>query len=211
MAAIDVQEIDLFSYADRLPPVLWDDLAARDPQEAALACGAKLADGCFELDLVGRSYRVDPTARTVLETAHPSKRVGYQAGMILVTALAGALGVPPTGEMVTPQELPGGSMFFVGPHAVPTEPIAQAFGGDPSSIYEAATILGGHKTQGADAAVKLSALPMVPMWVLVWGGDEEFEANAVIGVDSRAHHHLALDVVWAMCNLLSSRLSRASQ
>ncbi len=211
MSAIDPQEVELFSFADRMPAALWDDLSSRDPAEAALATGAEYRGGVFELPLLGRRYQVDPAARSVTETQRPQHRVGYQAGLVLVTTLAGALPVPPTGEMVTPQELPGGSMFFTGPHAVPTAPLAEAFGSDPAALPAAAATLGGEPAEGADAAVRLPALPMLPMWALVWGGDDEFEASAVIGVDSRAHHHLALDGVWALCNLLAARLTRAQR
>lgn len=208
MSGIDPQQIELYAHADQLPAALWDDLCARDPEQAAQACGAELSGAVFSLPLLGRRYRVDATARSVTESDRPDHRVGYQAGLVLVTALARALPAPPSGVMVTPQELPGGSMFFTGPHAVPTAPLAEAFGPEPAALHAAAAPLGGEPAEGADAAVRLPALPMLPMWVLVWGGDEEFDASAVIGVDSRAHHHLALDGVWALCNLLSMRLTR---
>ena len=37
---LDPGKIELFRWADQLPPALWDDLAARNPEEAALATGA---------------------------------------------------------------------------------------------------------------------------------------------------------------------------
>ncbi|MFH1059009.1 MAG: DUF3786 domain-containing protein [Pseudomonadota bacterium] len=207
MATLDPQEIALFRWADQLPAALWDDLAARPAPEAAQAAGAQWQDGCYHLPLAGRAYRVDPAARRVREADRPQHRVGFQAGMILVSHLARALGVPPAGRMVTPQELPGGSLFFTGPHAVNTRALEAAFGHEPAALVQRAAALGGTPSNaGGDVAVQVPGLPHLPLFVLLWAADEEFSARAVVGLDANAHHQLALDGVWALTNLLVARL-----
>lgn len=207
MATLDPQEIALFRWADQLPDALWDDLAARPADQAAAAAGALWQDGCYHLTLAGRAYRVDPAGRGVHEAGRPEHRVGFQAGMILVSHLARALGVPPAGRMVTPQELPGGSLFFTGPHAVNTRAIEARFGADPAALVRQAAALGGAASDlGGDVAVQVPGLPHLPLFVLLWAADEEFSARAVVGLDANAHHQLALDGVWALTNLLAARL-----
>jgi len=208
MTTIDPQEIKLFRYAEDLPAELWRELAKRQPAEAAQAAGAELVDGVFRLRLMEREYLIDPASHTVRESARPEHRVGFQAGLVVVTSLAHAQPIPPSGRMVTPHELPGGRMFFAGPHAIANEPMAQRYGNNPRGLVERALALGGEECEGADAAVKFMALPFLPMWVLLWAGDDEFEARAVMGIDQRAHLHLALDVIWALTNIVSHRLCR---
>jgi hypothetical protein len=46
----------------------------------------------------------------------------------------------------------------------------------------------------------------LPLHVLLWAADQEFEARAVIGIDSRALFHLDLSGVFALTNLMVARL-----
>lgn len=212
MKPADPEEIALFRWADQLPEALWEDLAARGLQPAAQASGALLENGCLRLGLLGRQYLVDAAARRVWEAARPDRRLGFQTGLVLVSHLARALGVPPAGRLVTPQELPGGSMFFTGPHAVATAALERRFGHDPQGLLTAAQALGGQPYPGAaEVAAMVPGLPMLPLYVLLWPADEEFGARAVVGLDAHAHHQLALDGLWALTNLLVGGLLDATR
>jgi hypothetical protein len=206
------EEISLFRWADQLPAALWDDLAARPAAEAAQASGAQLTGGCLRLPLLGRLYVVDPAARRIHEAARPTHRPGFQTGLVLVSHLARAIGVPPAGRLVTPQELPGGGLFFTGPHAIATAGLEASFGHDPRALLAAAQALGGQPYEGAaEVAVTVTGLPMLPLHVLLWPADEEFGARAVVGLDAHAQHQLALDGIWALTNLLVARLLAAGK
>jgi hypothetical protein len=125
----------------------------------------------------------------------------------LVCHLARALGVPPAGRLVTPQELPGGGLFFTGPHAVNTRDLEARFGASPENLARRAAALGGGRAEvGGDLAVRLPGLPRLPLYVLLWLADEEFPARVVVGLDANAHHQLALDGIWALTNLMVGRL-----
>lgn len=207
MTRAEPEENRLFRWSDQLPAALWDDLDARPSAQAAEAVGAVWSHGAYRLPLLGRAYRVDPGARRVSEEARPGHRVGFQAGLVLASHLGRALGVPPAGLMVTPQELPGGSLFFTGPHAVNTKALERRFGGDPEALVRRAAVLGGQPAAvGGDASVMVPGLPHLPLYVLLWAQDDEFPARAVVGLDAHANHQLALDGIWALTNLLVSRL-----
>lgn len=203
----DPNQNQLFRWAEDLPEVMWQDLIARPPALAAEYTGAAWDGRAFAISLLGRIHRVEPDARRVILADDPERRLSYQTGLVLLHTLARSLGVPPAGRMVTPQELPGGSLFFQGPHAVNTRSLRQRFGGYPHGLLEAARPLGGRPHVGGDAGVILDGLPMVSLYVLIWGGDEEFKPRAVVGVDAHAHHHLALDGLWALTNLMIHRLT----
>lgn len=205
---MEVDEIPLFRWADQLPPQLWDDLDARSPEEAARAVEAQWDGRCFTLPLLGRDYLVDPGARSVTEIGRPDHRVSFQSGLVLVSALGRAMDAPPAGRMITPHELPGGSRFFTGVHAVPVSRLEERFGSAPDALLPAAQRLGGGPWQGADAAVTVSGLPRIPLYVLLWAADQEFGARAVVGLDARAHMHLALDGILALTTLLIAKLTR---
>lgn len=207
MTPLDPEEIRLYRGAEDLPPQLWDDLARRPPAQAAEAVGGRWEAGRFLVALLGCEYLVDPAARRVWPAHDPERPVGFQAAMVLVTALANSQGVPPSGRMVTPPELPGGRFFFTGPHAVPSDEIARRFGDDPPRLLEAARRLGGEPWEGvAPVAARIPGLPLLPLYVLLWGAEDDQPPRAVLGLDDRAHFHLALDGVWALLNVLVRRL-----
>ena len=209
---VDPGEISLFRWADQLPAPLWDDLAARPLAQAAQASGAVLEGARLRLALLGHDYLVDVRERRVVEAARPDRRLSFQTGLVLVSHLARAIGVPPAGRLVTPQELPGGGLFFTGPHAIATASLEGRFGSDPQGLLQAAAALGGQPHPGAaEVAVVVPGLPMLPLYVLLWPADEEFGARAVVGLDANAHHQLALDGLWALTNLLVGRLLAAGQ
>lgn len=181
MSRVQPEDIEIYRWAEQLPPGLWEDLAARDPRQAAEATGAQWRDGVYAIDFYNSEFLVDPQARTVVEVARPEHRLSYSTGVVLVTTLARALPVDPSGVMVTPHELPGGSLFFTGPHAVVVDPLIERYGSDPKPLAHRAAELGGQVVEGADVGVRMPALPKVDLYALIWAADEEFAARAVVG------------------------------
>ena len=49
-------------------------------------------------------------------------------------------------------------------------------------------------------------LPKIPVMLVTWGSDEEFEASASILFDETACEHLPLDALWAAVNLTVDEL-----
>jgi hypothetical protein len=200
---------ELFRWADQIPTALWIDLRKRSPQRAAEAVGAVWDGGTFKVPLIGIDYTIDPDNQRITRTDQADHPVSYQAGVVLLTTLAASSGVPPSGRMAVPQELPGGQLFFTGAHAVATGPLAKSFEKDSDQLIDRALGVGGEMIEGADVAIRVPGLPYVPLYVLLWRGDQEFSARAVIGIDGRAHFHLDLAGVFALTNLLVYRLSKA--
>jgi hypothetical protein len=195
-----------YRWADQIPAPLWDDLALRSPQEAADCVGAILRDELFEVPLLGTVYRIDPKQRRIVKIGQSGHRVSYQTGIVLLTTLAKSMGVPPSGRMVTPEELQGGRLFFTGAHRVPTRALVKRYGGQPQALVEWAIQLGAENIPGADHAVCLPGLPRLPLYILFWDGDESLESRAIIGIDDRALFHLDLAGVFGLLNILVERM-----
>ncbi len=204
----DPNENELYRWAEDIPFQIWEDLEARPPEQAAEAVGAVWDGQAYGIEMLGRSYRVEPGARRVLLPDRPDRRISYQAGLVLLSSMIRSLGVPPAGRMVTPHELPGGGLFFQGPHAINKGPLEERFGHDPEALLKAAAPLNPTPCEGGDVGIMLMGLPLIPLYVLLWGGDDEFKPRAVVGIDANAHHHLALDGIWALSNLMVVKLTR---
>ena len=204
---MDPKQIKLYRSAKDLPPALWDDLALRDPAEAAAGAGGVWDGKIHCLALLGREYILDPAGREIKALAGEGRMVSFQTGMVLLVALAKGLDIPPSGRMVTPRELPGGAMFFVGPHAVAAGLLAERFGDDPAPLAARAEALGGRSLDLGDVGVTAPGLPRIPLYAAVWQRRGQDPARAVVGIDDRAHLHLPLDAVWALTNLFVARLA----
>lgn len=197
----------LFRWADQLPDPLWQDVRSRDGQEAAQCVGATLTQSVFQVPMLGRIYQVDPVAQRITISGDPDYRVGFQSGVVLLYALARSMGVPPSGRMVSPMELTGGKLFFQGAHTLATRPLAQCFAADPTTLADRANAMGAEAIGGADFAVRIPGLPLLPLYVLCWRGDGEDDGRAFIGIDDRALFHLDLGAVFALTNVLVGRLT----
>ena len=209
MAATDPEKNPLYATAEDLHPLHWEQLARRDPEEAARAAGASWDGQTYTLQLLGRVLRVEPASRSVHTADLPGRSVGFQRALVAVAYLNGALDVPPRGDWVAFRELPGGDGFFRGPHSLATPRLEEAFGAEPRALVRAAEPLGWKVAQGGDVGVEIPALPRIPLRVLLWGRTEEFGASATLLTDGRAHLHLALDVLWALSNVAISDLVKA--
>lgn len=191
-----------------IDPTWWERLAALEPAEVARRAQARWdpAVGAFRLALAGVSYRVFPRARRVEDADRPVAPVGYAEELALVVYLVQARAIELAGRWVTPEALPGGDFFFRGPHALPTDRLAAAFGGEPSRLWPAVEAMGGDRLAMGDAAGVVPALPRVPMAVVIWRADEEFPARASLLFDATASAQLLLDSLWLLAQHVASRL-----
>lgn len=201
-------QIELFRWADQIPIASWNQLRERSPEQAAEAVGAQWDGTIFKVSLLGIPYTIDPINQHIKMVENAEHPVSYQAGIMLLNTLSTSKGVPPSGRMTVPQELPGGRMFFTGAHAVANGQLAKYFEKDSTQLINRARDIGGEVIEGADIALRLPGLPQVPLYILFWRGDQEIPARAVIGIDDRAHFHLDLAGIFALTNILVFRFCK---
>ena len=201
----------LFRWADQIPEASWANLCSRPPKQAAEAVGAEWDGKTFKVAMLGVQYSIDPTNQKITILDQGDHRISYQAGVVLLTTLSLSKGVPPSGRMTVPQDLPGGRMFFTGAHAVAIDPLAQYFEKNSGQLLSRVLGIGGEIIRDAEIALRIPGLPHVPLYILFWRGDQEIPARAVIGIDDRAHFHLDLAGILALTNILVYEFCRLSE
>ncbi|MGB6010717.1 MAG: DUF3786 domain-containing protein, partial [Desulfobacterales bacterium] len=90
-----------------------------------------------------------------------------------------------------------------------TGPILKLFGRDLAGFKKASESLDGEFLDLADAAYKFSPLPKIPLYYLLWEGDDEFEPHLSILFDRSIERHLSADAIWGLVNLVSNELLMA--
>ena len=188
----------------------WERLCAMDPRDVA---ARSLADydaqsAEYRLRILTDEVRISPEKRTVAwppETL-AAKAPGFNYWLVSVVYLLSAKALAPKGDWVSATSLPYGEFFFRGPHALPTDSVAAAFGDRPEAFERAAAALGGKPSPVARGSFVLPALPRVPMLAQFWEGDEEFPARASFLFDSTAGEHLMVDAILSLSAIVAKRL-----
>jgi hypothetical protein len=98
--------------------------------------------------------------------------------------------------------------YFTGPHLLPVGPLVERYGNDLSGFKTAADYLEGILLEMANAAYRLLPFPLVPLYYLMWEGDEEFPPQASILFDRSIEQYLSASAIWMLVNMVCQALLR---
>jgi hypothetical protein len=189
---------------------LWQALTALEPAAVGRRTLAEAEPGGYSLGFLDRRYRVEPETRRIGGPQADPLLQDEEFELLLLAYLTQAADTPVEGTWISEKDLPGGSLFFRGPHALPLQPMIARFGEDLAGFRSAAEGLGGSALPYGDAAYGFTALPRIPAGCLLWVRDEEFPARAGLLFDRSLARHLPLDVVLALAHCLVLRLLEAA-
>jgi hypothetical protein len=103
-----------------------------------------------------------------------------------------------SGSLVRPEDISGGQLFIQGSHILPLKDITNRYNNDIERFIDKAMTLNGEKTGYGDASIRLFPFPKIPVEMILWRGDEEFQAKASLLFDSTCERHLPVDVLWSI-------------
>jgi len=167
----------------------------------------------YILTMLNTQYTVNLADRdiSVLFDDSASESAGFIEQLCILAYLLGAKDIPLAEKLVKAESLPGGQFFFRGLHSLPTEKLERAFGNDPEGLIRASQQFDAKQCEFGDASIRLNMLPRVPLTLVIWRGDEEFDARASILFDQTAAAQMALDALWAAVNLTVKTLLDAGE
>jgi hypothetical protein len=191
-----------------VPPHYWEQLEKKD---MATLCENALAQAFSPEDIVlpvlGREILVDRSNRA-LRRKNQGEWEAVTHSLLELLVLVYLLNAGPqllTRQLVSPQELKT-AHFFQGPHELHVTGVLERFGRDVKGFRRAAESLGGEAQSLADAAFKIPAFPKVPLYYLLWEGDDEFEPRLSVLFDRSIESHLSADAIWGLVALVSEAL-----
>lgn len=163
---------------------------------------------------IPESKRKQKTKNSLMGSTQPHLQPApaeFLEQLCILAYLINAQDLPPANKFVGPEKLPSGQFFFRGLHSLPTERLEETFGKSPERLYEASEQFDAKRCEFGDASIELYALPRIPLTIVIWRGDEEFDARASILFDQTAGTHLPLDALGALVNLAVEALIRAAK
>ena len=194
---------------------LWLQLDKLDRQETAqrAQCQYLTDPPRYVITLLNTEYIVNLSERQIFptQTSPEQTPAEFLEQLCILAYLINAKDLPPANKFVGPEHLPSGQFFFRGLHSLPTKKLEEAFGESPERLYEVSKNFDAKRSEFGDASIELNALPRIPITIIIWRGDDEFEARASILFDQTAGNQLPLDALGALANLTVKALVQASE
>ena len=193
---------------------LWEQLEKLDCAKTAQRAKCEyLSDKqCYIIKLSNTDYKVDLSDKKIYPHHKDSSEepATFIEELCLLAYLINAKEIPLANKLVKGETLPGGQFFFRGVHKLPIEKLEKAFGVHPQTLLDVSEKFNAQKCEYGDASISLYLLPRLPLTIVIWRGDEEFEARASILFDQTAASHMPLDALLASVNLVVDGLIKAS-
>jgi hypothetical protein len=159
-------------------PIYWEELQARDLNYLCnLTLFNPVAEDQLSFTFLNEDILVDIKNRCLKRQAESGWEITDDPLLELVTVLYlnSVNDIYPMGkDIVSAKDLKEGH-FFQGPHALKVDGLVERYGQDISGFKAAAEHLRGETVEMADAAFKLLPFPRIPLYYLLWEGDEEFK------------------------------------
>ena len=192
---------------------LWERLDKLDPDVTAerAKCHYVSEQGRYTLKLLNKEYAVDVGGREIFSGDSEHGKASFLEQLCLLAYLINAQDLPLANKLVRPQALPSGQFFFRGLHSLPTEKLEKAFGTIPEDLHRIAEQFDAKRCEFGDASIQLYVLPRIPLTMVIWRSDDEFQARASILFDETAAEQLPLDALSVAANLAVDAVIRACE
>ena len=184
---------------------LWEQLGKLGGTETAqrAKCEYLTTPAQYIVTLLNTEYAVNLSDRNIfsIRSSSQPKEAKFLEQLCILAYLINARDLPPANKLVAGNTLPGGQFFFRGHHGLPTKKLEEAFGNNPKVLHQVSAQLDAKHCEFGDASICLYMLPHLPLTIVIWGRDEEFEARVSILFDQTAASQLPLDALLAAVNL----------
>lgn len=206
----EVRTAPLFSDPSELDPLLWERLRAADPETVCHNALVQYEEEhrAYVVPFLNAEFLITPEEEKVEPLDSPlHPRVDFELCLALLHYLLEAEDVPLTQKWISEKDIPSGESFFRGLHRLPTDSLIERFGADAKLFKTTSDLIGGVPVELGDAAYGFEVLPRVPLLVILWEGDDEFEPALHILFDETVNIQLkALDTIFALTRVFCKAL-----
>ena len=178
------------------------ELAGKDPKQIARRSGAiyvEETNGKTNLSIQFLNREINISWPELDFVYHlDSNEVPIQQQVLLLHYLNLIEVVEISGEWIAYQEVPDGKFYLDAFIRRAKNPMVQGFGNNPELMVKLTTeVYGATPMAQGDQAVKIQALPLIPVALILWEGDDEFTPEGTILFDRTVSQILsAEDIAW---------------
>lgn len=178
--------------------------ALRDVPLAELArrSGGRVAEGRLKLAFLGATYTLDPGE---LRFRRPDGSPAHEEEQaMLFDYLRNADGAPPAGRWVGFRELRHGAFYFRAFQGYTGDELVRRL--DAPGFKRAAERAGGRPIPLGDLGYEFRPLPLIPVAVVWWEGDEDLPPRASVLFDTHADRYLPTEGLAILGRLFCRKL-----
>lgn len=168
------------------------DIKERSEKSGAILEAGKNGNYLIKLTFLNRLCQIRFPA---IEVTYQESDEGVPlwSKILILHYLIKSKGYPLAGEWINFRQVPGGSSYYPAFVKRSQGPLLDFFKNRLQLLDKAAQALGGEKTHYGDRAVIIPTLPRVPIVLVFWSGDEEFQPQANILFDATIPTYLSTE------------------
>ena len=189
----------------QIDPRLWDALRQADPREITGRALVEydLEESVYVVPFLNTAVLCYPETEEIEVLGRPGDFSNdFQLSLVVLHYLLYSRDKPLANKWVSEKDLPGGGLFFTAAHTLPMEPLTCAFDARPGLLDAAARSIGGDKVNMGGMSYRFRILPRIPILIILWMRDEEFEPSSHVLFDETiVAHFSSLDLVYALVNV----------
>lgn len=186
------------------------ELAKRPLTELVAASGFTDEGDGLATPFLDRDYRLSYPDFHFSDPDAAQKEIPLQEQVLILHYLRGSAHSRVTGKWIAYREIPGAGFYFSVFAKRAIEPLKKVFGENLDGFRNAAAALNGRAIEAGDAGYEFSLFPKTPLQLILYGGDEEFAAEANILFDASIEEQLSPeDAAWLASLLVYRLLTRA--
>lgn len=134
------------------------------------------------------------------------RKVASRDKVLILHYLSLAKGAPLTSRIISYRDLPDGNIYLPSFTKRAIRPLIDNFGGSYKKLIQEARKFGGRQASYGDVSVIIEAFPHVPVFLVLWRGDEEFPIEANILFDSSISDYLYPEDINVLCQTITWKL-----
>lgn len=205
-----IQSKTIYQDPGEIDPNLWERLRTADPDFVCRNAGVvyDFEKNAYSYSFLNAEFLCFPKEGIIVPSVADSYvSLDFEFYLVTLHYLLESSSTEPAGKWVSEKDLPGGEIFFRGPHALPVHILKDIFGNQPELLTSTAVRLGGIQERMGDLSYRFQTFPKVPLALVLWEGDEEFDPSVSFLFDSTiAMHFHRLDTIFALVNVLTRAL-----
>lgn len=176
-------------------------LEGRDIETLCDLAGAKVNKGPDQTDITLNFLNKD--VQITLPGFEFSQKGGEEVHIwekiLILHYLANASDSPLTRELINYRQVKDGSTYFSTFEKRSTRPFVKFFGNQPEKLMDMLGVFGAERVEQGDFGIRVSAFPWVPVYFIIWKGDEEFPPDGSILFDSTIEQRLSAEDIAVLC------------
>jgi len=184
----------------------------KDPRQQAENSGVPWSPsvqgegGYAEVPFLGTPYLIHSPAGDVHYKEDLGKEPALWEKILVLHYLNSADGTPMTKEHISFKEVRDAMLYLPNFEKRAVAPLLGRFGGNPEEILGPAQQLGGQKEELGDFSVTIPVFPRVPITLVFWKKDEEFEARLTVLFDRTILRYLPTEDIVLSAQMMAFRL-----